>query len=60
MPPRFGEIRSVRLLLGRRCAFINFSGKEEAEEAFRAMQVSWGGLWDPPSPLRWPWDTPSP
>ncbi|TRZ19157.1 hypothetical protein HGM15179_007996 [Zosterops borbonicus] len=35
---RFGEIRSVRLLLGRRCAFINFSGKEEAEEAFRAMQ----------------------
>lgn len=50
----------MRLLLGRRCAFINFSGKEEAEEAFRAMQVSWGGLWDPPSPLRWPWDTPSP
>ncbi|NXO40103.1 TTC31 protein, partial [Locustella ochotensis] len=35
---RFGEIRSVRLLPGRRCAFINFSGKEEAEEAFRAMQ----------------------
>ncbi|NXP68806.1 TTC31 protein, partial [Chloropsis cyanopogon] len=35
---RFGEIRSVRLLPGRRCAFINFRGKEEAEEAFRAMQ----------------------
>ncbi|NWR04997.1 TTC31 protein, partial [Paradoxornis webbianus] len=35
---RFGEIRSVRLLPGRRCAFINFSGKLEAEEAFRAMQ----------------------
>ncbi|NXA98380.1 TTC31 protein, partial [Melanocharis versteri] len=35
---RFGEIRSVRLLPGRRCAFINFSGKAEAEEAFRAMQ----------------------
>ncbi|NXX34837.1 TTC31 protein, partial [Nicator chloris] len=35
---RFGEIRSVRLLPGRRCAFINFSGKAEAEEAFKAMQ----------------------
>ncbi|XP_018861885.1 tetratricopeptide repeat protein 31 isoform X4 [Parus major] len=35
---RFGEIRSMRLLPGRRCAFINFSGKAEAEEAFRAMQ----------------------
>ncbi|NXB33799.1 TTC31 protein, partial [Eulacestoma nigropectus] len=35
---RFGEIRSVRLLPGRRCAFINFSGKAEAEEAYRAMQ----------------------
>ncbi|NXP96252.1 TTC31 protein, partial [Passerina amoena] len=35
---RFGEIRSVRLLPGRHCAFINFRGKAEAEEAFRAMQ----------------------
>ncbi|NWZ71292.1 TTC31 protein, partial [Acrocephalus arundinaceus] len=35
---RFGEIRSVRMLPGRHCAFINFSGKTEAEEAFRAMQ----------------------
>ncbi|NWV88709.1 TTC31 protein, partial [Machaerirhynchus nigripectus] len=35
---RFGEIRSVRLLPGRHCAFINFSGKAEAEEAYRAMQ----------------------
>ncbi|OWK56786.1 Tetratricopeptide repeat protein 31 [Lonchura striata] len=35
---RFGEIRSMRLLPGRHCAFINFSGKSEAEEAFRAMQ----------------------
>ncbi|XP_030921217.1 tetratricopeptide repeat protein 31 [Geospiza fortis] len=35
---RFGEIRSVRLLPGRRCAFINFRGKAEAEEAFRTMQ----------------------
>ncbi|NXH29771.1 TTC31 protein, partial [Myiagra hebetior] len=35
---RFGEIRSMRLLPGRRCAFINFSGKAEAEEAYRAMQ----------------------
>ncbi|NWH41943.1 TTC31 protein, partial [Chloropsis hardwickii] len=35
---RFGEIRSVRLLPGRHCAFINFCGKEEAEEAFRTMQ----------------------
>lgn len=40
MPHRFGEIRSMRLLPGRRCAFINFSGKAEAEEAYRAMQVS--------------------
>ncbi|NWW34142.1 TTC31 protein, partial [Panurus biarmicus] len=35
---RFGDICSVRLLPGRHCAFINFSGKAEAEEAFRAMQ----------------------
>ncbi|NXY12931.1 TTC31 protein, partial [Atrichornis clamosus] len=35
---RFGEIRSVRLLPGRHCAFINFSGKAAAEEAYRAMQ----------------------
>ncbi|NXQ18700.1 TTC31 protein, partial [Peucedramus taeniatus] len=35
---RFGEIRSVRLLPGRHCAFINFCGKADAEEAFRAMQ----------------------
>lgn len=40
----------MRLLPGRRCAFINFSGKAEAEEAFRAMQVSWGGLWVPLHP----------
>ncbi|XP_056345270.1 tetratricopeptide repeat protein 31 isoform X2 [Oenanthe melanoleuca] len=35
---RFGEIHSVRLLPRRHCAFINFCGKAEAEEAFRAMQ----------------------
>ncbi|NXB23974.1 TTC31 protein, partial [Rhagologus leucostigma] len=35
---QFGEIRSVRLLPGRHCAFLNFSGKAEAEEAYRAMQ----------------------
>ncbi|NXW69874.1 TTC31 protein, partial [Hirundo rustica] len=35
---RFGEIRSMRLLPRRHCAFINFSGKAEAEEAFKAMQ----------------------
>ncbi|NXH01680.1 TTC31 protein, partial [Loxia leucoptera] len=35
---RFGEIRSIRLLPGRHCAFLNFRGKAEAEEAFRAMQ----------------------
>ncbi|XP_032916770.1 probable RNA-binding protein 18 [Catharus ustulatus] len=34
----FGEIRSVRLLPRRRCAFINFCEKEEAEEAFRIMK----------------------
>ncbi|KAM7052855.1 tetratricopeptide repeat protein 31 isoform 3-T3 [Acridotheres tristis] len=47
---RFGEIHSVRLLPGRHCAFINFCGKAEAEEAFRAMQVSWGCLWNPFTP----------
>ncbi|NWY12869.1 TTC31 protein, partial [Aphelocoma coerulescens] len=35
---RFGEIRSMQLLRGRHCAFINFSRKAEAEEAYRAMQ----------------------
>ncbi|NXB98634.1 TTC31 protein, partial [Orthonyx spaldingii] len=35
---RFGEIRSVRLLPGRHCAFINFCRKAEAEEAYRVMQ----------------------
>ncbi|NXM34601.1 TTC31 protein, partial [Oxyruncus cristatus] len=35
---RFGEIRSVRMLPGRRCAFINFCGKAAAEAAFGAMQ----------------------
>ncbi|NXD31972.1 TTC31 protein, partial [Spelaeornis formosus] len=35
---RFGEIRSMRLLPERHCAFINFCGKTEAEEAFKAMQ----------------------
>ncbi|XP_041909231.1 tetratricopeptide repeat protein 31 isoform X6 [Corvus kubaryi] len=35
---RFGEIRSMQLLRGRHCAFINFSQKAEAEEAYRAMQ----------------------
>ncbi|XP_039920639.1 tetratricopeptide repeat protein 31 isoform X3 [Hirundo rustica] len=48
---RFGEIRSMRLLPRRHCAFINFSGKAEAEEAFKAMQVSWGGLVGTPSTL---------
>ncbi|XP_017694540.1 PREDICTED: tetratricopeptide repeat protein 31 [Lepidothrix coronata] len=35
---RFGEIHSVRMLPGRRCAFINFCGKAAAEAAFGAMQ----------------------
>ncbi|XP_027527757.1 pre-mRNA-splicing factor slt11-like, partial [Neopelma chrysocephalum] len=35
---RFGEIHSVRMLPGRRCAFINFSRKAAAEAAFGAMQ----------------------
>ncbi|NWS11211.1 TTC31 protein, partial [Pachyramphus minor] len=35
---RFGEICSVRMLPGRRCAFINFCGKAAAEAAFGAMQ----------------------
>ncbi|NXE92782.1 TTC31 protein, partial [Menura novaehollandiae] len=35
---RFGEIHSMRLLPGRHCAFINFSGKAAAEAAYRDMQ----------------------
>ncbi|NXG13626.1 TTC31 protein, partial [Grallaria varia] len=35
---RFGEIHSIRMLSGRRCAFINFCGKAAAEAAFGAMQ----------------------
>ncbi|KAK2523409.1 hypothetical protein Q9966_012065 [Columba livia] len=35
---RFGEIRSLRLLPERRCAFINYTHKEAAEAAYAAMQ----------------------
>ncbi|NXW86912.1 TTC31 protein, partial [Alopecoenas beccarii] len=35
---RFGEIRSLRLLPERRCAFVNYAHKEAAEAAYAAMQ----------------------
>ncbi|NXG01593.1 TTC31 protein, partial [Sakesphorus luctuosus] len=35
---RFGAIHSIRMLPGRRCAFINFCGKAAAEAAYGAMQ----------------------
>ncbi|NXN93779.1 TTC31 protein, partial [Rhinopomastus cyanomelas] len=34
----FGEIRSIRRLPGRRCAFVNFTHKKAAEAAFKTMQ----------------------
>ncbi|NXS99254.1 TTC31 protein, partial [Jacana jacana] len=34
----FGEIRFIRILPERRCAFINFTGKAAAEAAYVAMQ----------------------
>ncbi|XP_069712821.1 tetratricopeptide repeat protein 31 isoform X2 [Phaenicophaeus curvirostris] len=37
---RFGEIRSLRTLPGRHCAFINFSKKKAAEAAYAAMQAA--------------------
>ncbi|NXI44035.1 TTC31 protein, partial [Galbula dea] len=35
---RFGEIRFIRLLPGRRCAFVNYTRKKAAEAAYAAMQ----------------------
>ncbi|NXS61827.1 TTC31 protein, partial [Brachypteracias leptosomus] len=35
---RFGEIRFIRLLPGRHCAFVNFARKKAAEAAYKAMQ----------------------
>ncbi|NXG76114.1 TTC31 protein, partial [Baryphthengus martii] len=35
---RFGEIRFIRLLPGRRCAFVNYEQKKAAEAAYAAMQ----------------------
>ncbi|XP_042664001.1 tetratricopeptide repeat protein 31-like isoform X2 [Tyto alba] len=35
---RFGEIRFIRLLPERRCAFINYTRKKAAEAAYAAMQ----------------------
>ncbi|NXK00759.1 TTC31 protein, partial [Corythaixoides concolor] len=35
---RFGEIRFIRMLPGRRCAFINYTQKAAAEAAYAAMQ----------------------
>ncbi|XP_053922008.1 uncharacterized protein LOC128852133 [Cuculus canorus] len=40
LPPRFGEIRSVRTLPGRHCAFVNFAHKKAAEAAYAAMQAA--------------------
>lgn len=50
-PPSFGQIRFIRMLPERRCAFINYTRKKAAEAAYAAMQVSWG--WAPcPGPLQ--------
>ncbi|NWS64837.1 TTC31 protein, partial [Chunga burmeisteri] len=35
---RFGEIRFIRMLPERRCAFINYAHKKAAEAAYAAMQ----------------------
>ncbi|NWI33270.1 TTC31 protein, partial [Sula dactylatra] len=35
---RFGEIRFIRMLPERRCAFINYAQKKAAETAYAAMQ----------------------
>ncbi|NXD87731.1 TTC31 protein, partial [Halcyon senegalensis] len=35
---RFGEIRFIRLLPGRHCAFVNYVRKKAAEAAYAAMQ----------------------
>ncbi|XP_075004346.1 tetratricopeptide repeat protein 31 isoform X3 [Calonectris borealis] len=40
---RFGEIRFIRMLPERRCAFINYRQKKAAETAYAAMRVSRGG-----------------
>ncbi|KAM6362480.1 tetratricopeptide repeat protein 31 isoform 3-T3 [Alca torda] len=37
-PARFGEIRFIRMLPERRCAFINYTRKVAAEAAYVAMQ----------------------
>ncbi|NWS78936.1 TTC31 protein, partial [Crotophaga sulcirostris] len=37
---QFGEIRSIRTLPKRHCAFINFAHKEAAEAAYAAMQAA--------------------
>ncbi|NXN14445.1 TTC31 protein, partial [Indicator maculatus] len=35
---RFGEIRFIRMLPERRCAFVNYTQKKAAEEAYTAMK----------------------
>ncbi|XP_032775937.1 tetratricopeptide repeat protein 31 isoform X2 [Strigops habroptila] len=37
---QFGELRSIRMLPERRCAFLNYTCKEAAEAAFEAMRDS--------------------
>uniref|UniRef100_A0A8C5N015 RRM domain-containing protein n=1 Tax=Leptobrachium leishanense TaxID=445787 RepID=A0A8C5N015_9ANUR len=34
----FGPIHSIRILYSRTCAFINYTGKQDAENAFHALQ----------------------
>lgn len=41
-PRRFGKIQSIRMLPGKRCAFINFKQKAAAEAAYEDMLVSTG------------------
>lgn len=51
-PRRFGQIQSIRMLPGKRCAFINFKQKTAAEAAYEDMLVSTGlgGPTAPPGP----------
>lgn len=37
---RFGPVHSVRLLSTSRCAFINYTSKEDCEKAIQGMHVS--------------------
>ncbi|XP_061436422.1 uncharacterized protein LOC133361517 isoform X3 [Lethenteron reissneri] len=37
-PPSFGQIHSIRILVDRKCAFVNYTDKEAAERALWSLQ----------------------